>query len=333
MTILQADLKAYRSNVWIPGDAGNGGTPTETVIPQDAVQGVFQHIESSELSAGSTKQYKSFYKITNTDNLNAESWQVCLERPTSGGDRIYIWPGTFVDTETDTVDTTLYGTGTLQTTLNVSDTTIVVTLENADDVLFHDGDTIRISSQDLADSEPRSGTTEFLTVSGTPVVVGTTATITVSTGVVNGYTAGSAYVSSMIDIGDVKGEYSSVTKTFASTGTFDETQIVIDHQGSIYQTVTLTFTSSTAFTATSDVGGISLGTGDVSTLFQPSNPNGGTYFEIPPGAWGGTIQTGDEVEFLLSPPMFSIWERRVVPASTPSFASFTRRVVHRFVAL
>ena len=87
------------------------------------------------------------------------------------------------------------------------------------------------------------------------------------------------------------------------------------------QNVTLTFTSSTAFTILGDTLG-SLGSGNISGVnCAPNNPSvGAPYWTINASGFGGTFQAGDTITFTVTPSAKGIWLKRVIPVNTPSMA-------------
>jgi hypothetical protein len=113
----------------------------------------------------------------------------------------------------------------------------------------------------------------------------------------------------------------------STAGTFDETQVTVGNLGSIYQELTLTFTSSSAFTVASDEG-ITLAGGTTGSTYAPTNFSvGASYVSIPPAAFGGTYVNGDTVVFVTVPPCVPIIEKRVIPAGSVAISSQTRSLM------
>ena len=114
----------------------------------------------------------------------------------------------------------------------------------------------------------------------------------------------------------------------SASGTFDETQVTVGNIGSMYQQVTLTFTSATAYTATSDLVTFSPNTGTINSTYAPTNVGAGAaYFSIPSAALGGTFSTGNTVVFKTTPPAMALWEKRVIPVGAAAIASQTRTIM------
>jgi hypothetical protein len=201
---------------------------------------------------------------------------------------------------------------------------IDVLVEDGTVIIFRDGETIRISDQTTVGG---TGNAEFHTIDGTPSVDGDVVTITLDGTLANDYSDTNTYVSSMLEQATVTGEVTNKVVTSVA-GTFDETEVTVGNLGSIYQTVTLTFSSATAFTATSDAVTFSPSGGTISTTYAPTNVGvGAAYFSIPSSAFGGTFANGNTVVFKTVPPAVPVWEQRVVPASSSAIDSETRTIM------
>ena len=97
-------------------------------------------------------------------------------------------------------------------------------------------------------------------------------------------------------------------------------------QGAVYDVVTLTFSSPTAFTVTGQRVA-SYGSGTKGVDFAPSNTAWGKpYFTIPAAALGGTAVAGDTVIFTTLPAMVPAWVRWIVPAGTVAGQTFRSAV-------
>jgi hypothetical protein len=186
---------------------------------------------------------------------------------------------------------------------------------------FRDGETLRIS--DMDDEDDATGHEEFIVISGTPTILGDVVTITLATPLANDYSDTDTYVAACIDIGDMVASADAAVVTSAS-GTFDDGEVTAHNIGCIEEEVTFTFTSATAFNAAGAVSG-SLGSGNVSTPFAPTNSDfASAFFTIAAAAWGGTFATSDTVVIDFHPASTGIWEKRVTPAGTASFATSAR---------
>lgn len=136
---------------------------------------------------------------------------------------------------------------------------------------------------------------------------------------VNAYTAVNTFCGGVVEAGDIEPELYDPTNNSAA-GTFTGSSVILTNKGTEEDTVTLTFTSPTAFTAVSTNFG-SFGAGSVSSAFAPLNPATSIkYFEIPTAAWGGAFIAGDVVTFKTHPAAFALWLDTAVPADTAAVA-------------
>jgi hypothetical protein len=248
--------------------------------------------------------------VANTDSLTLPDADVFLERPTEGDDEVYLCAGTQTDIQSDLSSPTLYGTGLLNADVSAGASQIVASVADGAVSIFRDGGKVRISDTAGIDEV---GNTEFHTISGSPSVNGNLVTITITGTLANDYDSENTVISSVHEAGDIVGSLGSVVVT-SDAGEFDEAQATVNAIGAIYQALTFTFTSSTAFTCSGDTLG-SLGAGSIAGTFAPVNQYlGQPYFSIPATAWSGTWEAGDTVTFTLSPFALPVWLKRVVPA-------------------
>lgn len=99
-------------------------------------------------------------------------------------------------------------------------------------------------------------------------------------------------------------------------GAFDAGVLVAHNIGSVMDTITLTFTSSTAYTATGINSGV-IGNSTTSSTFVAKNPETlQNMFTVPNTAWSGTILSGNTLTFELYPSSQGLWMKEVVPALT-----------------
>jgi hypothetical protein len=88
------------------------------------------------------------------------------------------------------------------------------------------------------------------------------------------------------------------------------------NDGTVYETWTLTFSSASAFAVSGAYYG-SVGNGNTSSTFSPTNPDTGQpYFAIESAGWGGTWANGDTVVFNTVPSAVPMLLCQVVPAGT-----------------
>ena len=138
--------------------------------------------------------------------------------------------------------------------------------------------------------------------------------------VANNYVTTNTYCAVAISAGDVKTTVTDKVVVSGSGGTFDETKVTLTNLGTVEDTWTLTFTSSTNFTCAGLYEG-AIGNGVISSVFSPTNTNTGqSYFTIPVNAWGGTFSSGNTVTFKSHPACFPLWLKEVVPAGTSPYS-------------
>jgi len=323
MTILSSELKFYKSKT-VTDDSTNGGRMSVNEAVSGVVQNVFPHVMKAERDAGSTKYRKVFAKVANDADETLLAGKLWFDKITPADDWAVFFDATQRNTQGDiTGAEDIFGCGALNTDVTAGGSTLIVDVEDSTLVgMFRDTETIRITDMDNPDSI--TGNEEFLTISGAPSVSGTQVTVTVAETLANDYTtANNTRVMPVYEVGDIFCELDNWVETSAS-GTYDEGAFppVTDNIGTIEQSVTLTFTDSTNFTATSDVSGVSLGSGTTGGDFTPSNPDyTKPYFTVESGGWGGTWAAGDTITFDTHPAAVPLWEKRVVPAGAASLSN------------
>lgn len=151
---------------------------------------------------------------------------------------------------------------------------------------------------------------------------GNVATVTLADGMLNDYSIANAdtFIGMCLPVGDL---IATVTASWSlQTGDFDVTQVALTNKGTIEQFWTLEFSSASEFLCTGDTKG-SLGIGNISSEFNPSNPDQGSpYFTIPINCWDGVIpQAGDTVTLRTVPASYAIWWKEVVPPDTDPYSN------------
>ncbi|MEO5357791.1 MAG: hypothetical protein H7844_10895 [Nitrospirae bacterium YQR-1] len=134
----------------------------------------------------------------------------------------------------------------------------------------------------------------------------------------NSYSTSGTYCAVALSPGDIKTSLDN--KSISGSGAFDETKVTLDNEGTIEDTWTFTFTSSTAFTCSGTYTG-SVGSGSINSTFTPNNANvGKKYFSVPSNAWSGTWATNDTLQFKTHPSKAALWVKEVVPAGTQAYS-------------
>lgn len=324
--MLDSDIKTYHAEE-VSSASTNGGKRGYTQVISGVVNNTFPHVPKAERTAGSTLFRKLFTVASDDADGTLISTQEYVDSPTAGEDWVIAFEGTASDTQADiSAGARKYGSATIKNDITAGVSTFIVTVEDVslttgNDIIFEDGDAIRLTDKLTPDAVP--GNEEFLTITGTPSVVGNDVTITVVETIANSYlSADGTRAMALIDVGDV--ECSTDTFVVTSTsGTFDDTTypVTTDNIGSYTDSVTLTFTDATNFTATSSVG-LTYGSGAIGSDFSPTNPNNSKpYFTLLTAGFGGSYLSGDTITFNVVDASFSYWLKRVVPAACASLAN------------
>ena len=323
MSILNSELQLFESTV-ISDEATNGGVMSHKVIDSGVVQNVFPNVTVAERASGSTKYRKLFLKVSNADNFTLLNPQFWIDSPTAADDWAVMFAATQTDVQSDiTGAEQIYGCATLNTDVAAGGSTIIVDVEDASLVgMFVDGGTGRITNKDTPDSV--TGTEETFVISGAPTVSGTTVTMTSASVLANSYaTADITRVMPVYEPGDIAASSDAWAET-TTAGTYDEAAypVVLDNIGTVEQTVTLTFTDATNFTATSDNPAVTLGSGTTGVDFIPNNADfSKPYLKLEAAGFGGTWAAGETIVFKTHPAAVPIWERRDVPAGAASLSN------------
>lgn len=321
MAILSSELKGYRATSH--NDlATNGGYLSGNAMVSGVKNNVWPDASQAELDAGSIKYRKIFLKVDNSENIALQNAKAFIEKYTPGDDRVVMFAGSASDIQSDIGSPRLYGCGKLDANVIATAVTLDVLVEDETDLIFQDGDVLRISDKtgvsDVANSE------EYVTVSGTPTYVGKVATITLVAGLVNAYLAADTRVMSVLEDASVGVTHTAPVVTSAS-GTVDDTTYPIapENLGSVDDNWTLTFTSTTAFDITRDNPNVGETLSGVtgSTTAPVNTTTGNAYFTIVSSFFGGSWQAGDTVTFSTSSASLPVWEMRVIPAGSSDLSA------------
>lgn len=317
MPLQSSEILWKRASIMADGNTG-GGRVTDTEIASGIRNGIFPDVRQAERLAGSDKRRKVFVHFAAADGAGVIDPFVFVESPTPGGDEIYIHPGTYSDTLADINPSVRhYGAGRLSASASIGDTTISARfLLGGTYHIVQTGDTLRLSAQD--DIDDASAAVERVTVSAVSWT-GDVATITLAPALSNAF-ALNAKVASVWMPGDIASTVSNIIVTSAG-GSTDSSKASAHPLGAIAQHVTLTFSSASAFSASSDAPGVVLPAGSVNAEYAPDHAGvGSPYFSLAPGFFGGTYTAGDTVTLRVNPQMLPIWYRRIVPANSAATA-------------
>lgn len=321
MPVQKTDV-VYIKSATVNDTSLNGGEMGIVQVVDAVSANIFPVISQALRTSGHAGQWrKIFIKNKESTGLGLYNSKAYIENPTPGADMVFLAAGTLTNTQGDLSNPRLYGCGWLASSVNAGVSSIDVIVEDGDVHIFQTSDVIRIS--DKTDVEAVSGNEEYLTVS-TVSWDGDVATIGFSPALANNYSATqqATRIASLLDLATIQSSISNVVVT-STNGTYNNNTypILADNIGSIRQNMTLTFTSSTAFTLVGDTLG-SLGAGNISGInCSPNNPNtGAPYFVINASGFGGSFALGDQITWTVTPSAKAVWLKRVIPALTPSLA-------------
>jgi hypothetical protein len=210
MPIISTDLKLYKSETVSDGDT-NGGRMSANEIASGAVKNIFPAIGESERTDGSTKYRKVFFKNANADGLELEAPKIFLDQHTPGDDIVTFIVANQTNIQDDiTGSEKEYGCGKLDANVSSTATEVDVLVEDGGNHTFEDDDLIRIT--DMA-AGTETGNEEYVTIVGTPSVLGDVVTITFTPALANGYSASSSRVMNVYENRDPAISVSSITRT------------------------------------------------------------------------------------------------------------------------
>lgn len=298
--IVGSELVLRRSKWSAPSQ--NGGPMAADAVFSGERGNLFADIPQVERAAGSTVRRKVFWHLAHVGILPFVGALAWLAQVTPIGTRVRLIEGTQRDLESDLIGSErIYGVGTLaDASAGMAITVDAESGAGADDI-FQAGDTIRVWDGSNA---------EFAAVDAV-TWTGDQAEITLTSALTHSYGAG-ALAASCIAAASIGPSYSDVSTT--GTVGFDSAYLELDGLGSLEETVTLTFSSATAFSASSDYWG-ALGSGTISAPFAPANPPMGVQrWTIYPDAWIAGATAGDTVTFIVHPAAWPLWLERIAPA-------------------
>lgn len=318
MSIQAADLKFFKSAT-VSDAVNNGGRMSTNEVVSGVKNNLFPNVSNTERLAGLTRFRKKYLKNEESTGLALNETRVWIGRRTPAQDYIQIKEGTNTDVQSDASAYTAWsGAGTLNENITGGVT-------NSFDALFDT--TSGIQNGDYIHLDDGSNE-EFVTLDDPGGVswAGNVATLTIAAAgtVINSYPITTTIVASTLDLAIVNATTDAWVET--GSGTYDETTypVVVYNAGTVEDSWTLTFTSSTAFSVSGTSTG-SVGAGTVSADFQPAN--GSSYhFKIDTLGWGGSWTIGDTVTFDTHHSAKALWIKEVVPAASDSYTNNNPRI-------
>ena len=308
MSITSSHVKLYKS-VSISDLAGNGGRISGTVVVSGTGQNLFPNVTAAERVSGLTRYRKFFVRNINPEDLILYNAYLYIATQSTADDYYRLKAGTDTDIQSAAQAYTNWaGAGVLSAQASAGASSISIDFDAADGV--YDGSLVLLNNGVV---------TEIVTVSGSPSWGGTVATISIVGTLTNTFAIGSK-ASTMLAAGDLTPAYGSWVETSA-LGTFDEVTWppVLYNIGTVSDSWTLTFTSSTSFSVVGTNTG-SIGNGSILSTFQPANGSS-YYLRINTGAWGGSWVAGDTITFTTTHAGAGFWLKEVVPAGVSSYTN------------
>lgn len=314
MTVADADMVLVRASA-NNDTTSNGGALTETEITDGAAENLFPHVTDAERTAGLTRYRKAGFRNKNASDLSFQNFLLWISQPSTADDYFFLLAGTKAQVQSDISGSSDWvATGVLDANASAGAVSIDVEFPSAAGV--QDGDTIRL--------DDGAGTVEFATVDGSVSWTGNVATVPLSTGLSNGFSAGDQ-VAGVVDLSDVETSFDTWVETSAA-GTYDESTypLTLYNVGTIDESWTLTFTSATEFSVSGASVGV-VGTGTISGDFQPAN-GASYYFKLLAAGFGGTWASGDTITFKTYSAGVAFWLKQVVPAATSAYTGSTVKI-------
>jgi hypothetical protein len=299
--------------------AHGGKMDWDSIITGGVLAGLIADFTESERTAGSTRRYKIFDHVADSENITSGSHLIYLAAQLGGNGFVAnLKTASLTDTWADVSASRRYGTGKLNTTASAGASTLVIDTDGASYNQFQNGDQIIIHNKAGAGEtglDDTTGTIEKHTISGAPSWNGDEVTVTLAGTLANTYNptrtvSGNTVYSYVCSHPAATNVSTGLTKqnNTSAAGTLAEAQITVPNIGAVSQTITITFTGATTFTAVSDDAGITLASGSTGSTYAPTNPDSGTaLISIPAAAWGGTWQSGDSIQLVTTPAAKPVW--------------------------
>ena len=319
--MLATDIKHYKASV-VTDTSANGGRVSinEYVTSGDGMVTILPDITPAERLAGITRMRKVFIRNMNSAGEVLYNPKMFLKNPSPSGDIIALKKATATDTQGTNAATRYYGTCTVTGgSITAGATTIGITLERSDHNPFVNGDTIclmQLNTDTLAIVDYEFHNNITVTASGT------SGTITLETGdqIMKNYSGTVTVASVVVNDRALKTEYNNPLVTSAAgTYAFSEANLYGDNIGTDDDIITLTFTSASAFNASSNLFG-SLGAGNITSDFAPVHPTfSRPRFTLKKNGFGGVFASGDTISFEMKAASFAVFFVNIVPAGISSY--------------
>jgi len=133
MSVSLSDIK-FRKSAIVTDTTANGGVCSRNLVLSGVRHNLFPRVTKSERTVGLTRYRKEFFCNDNSSGETAYGSLFFFEIPSTAQDRFYLSKGLFADTQNDldSNDSTLVGTGTLNTLVTAADTSVIIDMESSD---------------------------------------------------------------------------------------------------------------------------------------------------------------------------------------------------------
>jgi hypothetical protein len=306
MPILTEQIKFYKS-MYVNDSLTNGGRIGDTLITDGALNNLFRNIQSSEREAGIDLYRKFFIKNENPNDLSLDNPNIRISNVSSGEDYFQIALGTDTDNQAIADDiTNWYGSGYLHADFGPTESSLDIICKQASGL--PSGSSLMISNG-LQQAE--------MVMLGTPSWNGSIATVTISGETGLTFLRDVSIVSAIIPFDNISPSLENWSEGSAA-GLYDETlyPVTLYNIGTVTESWTLTFTSSTAFGVSGAIVG-NVGTGVITENFVPVNGSG-YYFNLDKMGWSGLWESGDTITFNTVHAAQGIWVKESVPLGAVS---------------
>jgi hypothetical protein len=309
-------------------NSAGGVINSDITIASGAIGNVIEDITEAERLNGIQRHYKLFAKIGNPDNKIYKQARIFLQHPLENDYYTSLIKGDFDELWNDISANRKYGSGNLKTgtALSPGDQTLIIDTRGVSYAHFQQNDLIVIT--DKLDTTDITGHSEFARINQPVSWNGDEATIHFDTPLRHAYadqrvlnnTTIKTHISSCIEYGDIKAQ-ATITDNTSAHGTTDNSALIYNHIAAISQTITIAFQDTNNFTATSNIGGITLPAGQKTVLYEPQNPTYlKPYITIPATFWtndgAGDWAAGDTLKISTTPAAIPYWLIIDIPPSS-----------------
>lgn len=317
MSIQASEILFYKSAMVTDTGANGGrmGARATARIASGVKNNLFPDPSQAERASGKTRLRKVFCAVENAEDLALTNAAAHLTRTTGADDFVTLFHAGQRETQAGIGTPREYGAAALAAPVNAGDSSMQITVEDADLDVFRSGDAVWIgdgSNEEYFQDVTVSGSAPDLTV-----------TLAAGDQLANAYAQGQAFVASLLPHPDTDLQAGASHWTESSSaGTYDEGAhpLELRNIGCVEDDWTLTFTTASAFVVEGVYSG-ALASGSIGADYAPANPEGGVYFTLRASGWAGTWAPGDTITFSTHPAAWPVWLKQVVPAGAASASS------------